>query len=183
MKITSNLSPSHIEKNKSFIENHDILVVDANVNQETLEFIASNLHIPLFCDATSDKKCLRIINILNNIKTVKMNYKEACILSGLEVQETPDIDILKSALQKMPIKSCYVTLGEHGSFYLSKTNYYHQKLNKIIPAKNVLGAGDVYCAEIIKGILNNSPVKSILEASTNAAESHLAKNNTNGVMQ
>jgi len=180
MKMIENLSPLHIENIKGYIENHDILVIDTNISKKTLEYIASNLQITILCDATSDKKCSRIMNILDRIDTIKMNYEEACKLSSLNPQYPPNIDKLKLMLQRLPIRNCYVTLGEYGSFFLNNTKYYYCKPNNKITAKNVLGAGDIFCAEIIKGILNKTPVKSILEEGTKAAEKHLAQYNTKG---
>jgi pseudouridine kinase len=177
MRMITILSPSYIESIKTNIENHDILVIDANINQETLEYLVLNLQIPMVCDATSDQKCCRIIGALNHIDTIKMNYKEACKLSGLEPKDEPDIERLKSALQRLPLRSCYVTLGEYGSFYLSQREYYYQKTNNEVTAKNVLGAGDAFCAGIVEGILNKMSIESILKSSTNAAENHLIQNN------
>ena len=177
MKAIEKLLPNHIKELKSYIENHDILVIDTNINQETLEFIASNIRIPIVCDATSDQKCRRLLNVTGQIDTIKMNYREACALLNIEPQSKPNIEKIKTALLQLPIINCYVTLGELGSFYLSKTEYYYQTVEKKLSVKNVLGAGDAFTASMIAGKLNGIPVSSILKLGTIAAEKILVGNN------
>jgi pseudouridine kinase len=163
MKQISNLTPEYIGSLMEYIDNHDIVVVDANLDQNTLEYIASNAGIPVVCDVTSIQKCRRIVNVLDKIDIVKMNNKEACMLSGVEAGVKYDINVLKSALLNTPMKNCYVTLGEFGSFYLSRTDYCHHEPHHKIDAKNVLGAGDSFTAGIIEGTLNNLPIDAIKE--------------------
>jgi pseudouridine kinase len=178
MKLIGLLNPEHLAKLKNHIEQASIIVVDANLNKETLEYIVHNINVPVICDTTSNQKCRRILKIIDKISTIKMNYSEACTLCNIETQAVPDIDTLKSALQKLPIKNMYVTLGVFGSFFISQTEYYHHNITNKIEAKNVLGAGDAFTSGIIKGILNNMSVEEILKYGSTKAEEVLKKNNT-----
>ena len=180
MKLIAQLKPDYIKTLKTYIESHDMVVLDCNLNQDTLEYIASNIDIPIVCDATSDQKCRRVINVLEHIDIVKMNDHEAYILLGIPPEKTPNIDSLKTALQKLPLVSCYVTLGKSGAFYLSGKDYCYHKPNKEIDAKNVLGAGDSFTAGIIEGALNRMSIDSVLALCNDMAEKTLMQNNISG---
>jgi pseudouridine kinase len=180
MKLVTYLTPEYLKNIKPYIESHDIAVIDLNLNQNTVEYIAANINIPVVCDATSDQKCRRIINVLDRISILKMNYRESCALLGIQPCETPDIDCLKTAMQDLSVPSCYVTLGELGAFYLSKDAYCYRESKVKIAAKNVLGAGDAFTAGIIEGALHKMPVESILDLGICNAENVLLQNNPNG---
>jgi len=179
MKLIAHLQPDYLKTLKAFIESHDMVVVDLNLNQDLLEYIAANINIPIVCDATSDQKCRRVVNILEHINILKMNYREASALLGISQEEKPNIDALRISLQKLPLVSFYVTLGELGAFYLRGKDYYYRSPNVKIDAKNVLGAGDAFTAGIIEGTLNKMSIESTLALGIDMSEKILIQNNTN----
>jgi pseudouridine kinase len=177
MRLINNITPEYISSIKSKIEGVSYIVIDTNLSEESIVAITNTFDIPVICDTTSIQKCRKILNVLNKIEIIKMNYDEACTICNIEIESTPNVEKLVNELRKLPINKAIVTLGKFGSFFISQSEFYLHKISDKADYKNVLGAGDVFTANIIKGTLMAMPVKKLLEHCSLESEKLLKRNN------
>jgi pseudouridine kinase len=177
MRAITQITPEKLEQCKSALLGSDYLVVDMNLPTDTLDYITREIPVPIFCDATSNALCPKMVSLLPKLTVVKVNYSEACMLCGLPVEEIPDIERLKDELLNFPINEVFVTLGSDGSFFLSKTDFYRHTNIKKRHYQNVLGCGDAYSSGIIKCKLDRMSVQDTLVFCSAQAERILLENN------
>ncbi len=127
-------------------QNADIIVVDTNLNQETLAYIFDTYKKPFYVDVISCRKADRIKPHLHRITALKMNMLEAQYLSGMLEEDSPEV--LAKHFLSQGVKEIYITLGKKGSYYMDKDQATHYP-STMITAKNTSGAGDAFFAGVI----------------------------------
>ena len=140
------ISKDDIKVKDSSFQNADIIVVDTNLNQETLSYIFDTYKKPFYVDVISCRKADRIKPYLRFIEALKMNRLEAQYLSGMLEENNPEV-LAKFFINK-GVKEVYITLGKEGSFFMNKTMF-HQFPSTPIQTKNTSGAGDAFFAGVI----------------------------------
>ncbi len=130
----------------AIFQSADIIVVDTNLNQDTLSYIFETYKKPFYVDVISARKADRIKPHLRQITALKMNRLEAQYLSGMHKEEDPQV--LGSYFLSKGVKEVYITLGKEGSFFMDKTHAETYPSTPIV-AKNTSGAGDAFFAGII----------------------------------
>ncbi|SLM85510.1 MULTISPECIES: PfkB family carbohydrate kinase [Vagococcus] len=148
MTIVNQMTPNFLEERLPFINQAEIVVIDGNISQESIEFLAKNVVPPIFVDPVSLAKVERFENVLNRIDTLKPNDLEAELLTGIKVT---DIETGKEAaltLNKRGVKNVFISLGSQG-ILCSR----HDEEPTLIPpiAKKIIstnGAGDCTMATI-----------------------------------
>lgn len=174
MSMLQRLTPETLHPKIDMINKYEALIIDLNLPDESLAFLAKNSKIPIFCDGTSDTLCKKVLPILPYVSVLKLNRQEACLLCGLE--DSADIDAIISKMQKLPISQTFVTLGKDGSVFISPTaSVFH----KVEPknCSNVLGAGDAYTAGLVAGKLAGLHEKEIMAYASSLAKQVLQRNN------
>lgn len=114
MKITENITPKFLEERINFINNASICVVDGNVPEESIKWLAEHCTVPIFVDPVSIAKVNRFKNILDKIDTFKPNALEASVLSGVKIFDTESAKDAAKALHKKGVKNVFISLGEKG---------------------------------------------------------------------
>ena len=66
------------------------MLLDANLSEEALVFLAENLRAPLFADAVSAAKAPRLRPVLGRLTAFKPNRMEAELLSGVRIANLGD---------------------------------------------------------------------------------------------
>lgn len=147
MQIYENITPERIEERLDIIQHAAVCVVDTNLPQQTLEFIAKTVSCPIFCDPVSSIKARKLKKILGRIHTLKPNRLEAEALSGITITDDTSLKKAADTLLEKGIKRVFISLGEQGLYCAS-----HEKKVKLplLPAKivNMTGAGDAMMAGI-----------------------------------
>ncbi len=156
-------------------QNADIIVVDTNLNQETLSYIFETYKKPFYVDVISARKADRIKPYLRYLTALKMNKLEAQYLSGMFEENNPEV-LGKYFLSK-GVKEIYITLGKEGSFFMTKD---HAEIYPSTPivAKNTSGAGDAFFAGIIYGKIRGlDPIEYARKAAVLTVQSEKAVSN------
>ncbi|NCN04051.1 MAG: hypothetical protein GW949_00295 [Spirochaetales bacterium] len=122
MDICLALTPHALEPHVDLIRSATIVVVDTNLSQETLEFLAGLADIRLFADPVSVSKAPRLLGILPKLYGCKPNRAEAEVLAGLEPStgsssSTPTIRDLALRLRDQGIQQVWVSDGPQGVYY------------------------------------------------------------------
>lgn len=145
MNIYRNLTPEFIAERMDEINKSDIVVVDANIPEETISYIAKNCTCPIYADPVSTVKAARLMNSLEYIHTIKPNRIEAAALSGVTIDSKDSIIRAGKTLISKGLKEVFISLGDMGVFAINQREQYFfdgPKCNMV----NETGAGDAMMA-------------------------------------
>lgn len=151
---------------KDFISPADLLVVDTNMSEETLNYILKTAKVPVYVDTISSQKAMRIKKLLAHIHLLKMNLIEAEALSGLTLNNQTSIEDIGQYFIEEGVNEIMITLGSQGAYYQTKDYHsHHQAFQTHI--KNTTGAGDAFFAGVIYGKMHGlDPLKTGLAAAS-----------------
>lgn len=148
MKITEHITPEFLTSRIDFINLASICVIDGNIPQDSIEWLAHHCKVPIFVDPVSITKVSRFEHILHKIDTFKPNELEASYLTGVNIIDETTAREAASILIQKGIKHVFISLGANGILCAND-----DELHKIsiIPSKvvSVNGAGDCSMAAII----------------------------------
>lgn len=148
MKITEYITPDFLESRIHFINNASICVLDGNIPQASIEWLAHHCKVPIFVDPVSIVKVSRFEHILHKIDTFKPNELEASYLTGVDIVDEATAREAALVLIQKGIKNVFISMGANGILCATKDD---MKKVDIIPSKivSVNGAGDCSMATII----------------------------------
>lgn len=159
MDICREISPEYLAPLMERISSAAAVVLDCNLEAQTLEYIAENCTAPLYADPVSTVKSLRLSGIISRLTAIKPNAIEAEKLTG-----ESDPELAARALVNAGVKQVFVSMGSRGMIAADRDRLLHLPA---APAKvvNTTGAGDAAMAAIVRaGMLGLD-----LEASAKAA--------------
>lgn len=151
---------------------HDIYRIKEllNINAQKYDYLLAQLEIPLNIIETSfklakNKGMKTVLNaapikvlpesILLNTDLLIINQTEGERLVGCPMNDSP-IDVFLRELLKLGPKEIILTVGVHGSYYISKQIIYHIPAFNVDEIVDTTGAGDAYIgcflASVIQGL-------------------------------
>ncbi len=116
MEICKKITPTYLAGNLSLLQNAQLVIVDANIPQESLVYLAENCTAPIFCDPVSTAKAEKLLPILGRIHTLKPNKLEAELLSGVQIQSMEDVERAADALLEKGVHRLFISLGSEGVY-------------------------------------------------------------------
>lgn len=177
MEIYNHLTPEFIATRMSIINHAALCIVDTNIPQDTIEYLAANCEVPLFVDPVSTTKMHKLQNVLDKIHTFKPNCLEAELLTGITCKTDADLKAMGDKLLSYGIKKVFISLGSNG--------VYCQDAHKSVklpcyPTRlaNTTGAGDTFTAAIAWGFLNDFSMEDTAKAGLAAASICVESNET-----
>jgi pseudouridine kinase len=148
MEVCKRITPEYLSKNLALLQNAQVVVVDANIPEESLKFLADNLFVPLFVDTVSTAKAEKVRGILSKIHTLKPNRIEAELLSGIKIENEEDAEKAAKALIEKGVRRVFISMGAKGVFAATaKESVWHG----IIPGNmvNTTGCGDAFMGALV----------------------------------
>lgn len=148
MEVCKKITPEYLSKNLALLQNAQVVVADANIPRESLEFLADNLFVPLFVDPVSTVKAEKVRKILPKIHTLKPNRIEAELLSGVKIENEEDAEKAAKSLIEKGVRRVFISMGAKGVFAATaKESLWHG----IIPGKmvNTTGCGDAFMGALV----------------------------------
>ena len=160
MDVCSHITPEYLEMRMQVLERAQMVIVDANLPQDSLEYLCRRITAPVVADPVSSKKSLRLTSILPSLYAIKPNRQEAALLSGIEIRSHEDYAPAAEALLKKGVRNVFITLGSEGVYYASDSMY---GIQPCMPGKviNTNGCGDAFLAASAVALLEG---KNIAEA-------------------
>lgn len=144
MDICREISPEYLAPLMERINSSAAVVLDANLEAATIEYIAANCTAPLYADPVSTAKAPRLRNILGRLSAIKPNAIEAETLTG-----ESDPERAAQALVDAGVKQVFVSMGSRGMIAAEKG-----RLTRLAAAPaevvNTTGAGDAAMAAIVR---------------------------------
>ena len=174
MSICDRVTPGYLSSNLSLLQNAQVVVTDTNIPADSLQWLAENVTVPIFCDPVSTIKAEKIRPILGKLHTLKPNRIEAELLSGVPIHSKADVEKAAQALLDAGLRRVFISLGADGVYGATHTDALwvpNPKVNLV----NTTGCGDAFMAALVWAYLEGTELegtlKSGLAASSIAIES------------
>ena len=159
MAIYGHITPELLEKNMVAVNRHDLVVLDTNIPQESIEYLLASCRVPVLADPVSTVKAEKLRGVLGKLYAIKPNRLEAEVLTG---EKTPE-DMAKKLLD-LGVKKVFISLSEEGLFAADGTVNCGVSCPGITPV-NATGAGDAMTAALAACLLRG---ESLTETAKNA---------------
>ncbi len=121
MSICKRISPDYLTANQALLQGAQVVVADANIPAESLEYLAKHCAAPLFIDPVSTTKAAKLLPILDRIHTLKPNAMEASLLAGIPVEKEEDAMSAVDILLRKGVQRIFLTMGARGVLAADKT--------------------------------------------------------------
>lgn len=151
MAIIEKIDIGLIRQNERLIRGASAIVVDTNLDQRTIEYIASTFgDLPLFVDPVSTAKAEKIRRVIGAFHTIKPNRIEASMLSGIEINGPEDLEKAAQWFMAQGVQKVFISLGKDGVFAADSSG---SELSPVrpVPMVNATGAGDAFMAGLVYG--------------------------------
>lgn len=145
MNIYRHMTPEFMESRMEIINHAGMAVIDTNIPEETISYLASNCKIPIYADPVSCTKAKKLLPVLGRLHTITPNILEAEILTGKTIDSEKSLKEAADVLLATGLKQVFITLGADGIFAAN------QEIAWKIPnlrcrLVNATGAGDAMMA-------------------------------------
>jgi pseudouridine kinase len=169
MEASAEITPRSIEERKQLLRSAAMIVADANLPAETLEYLAAiSAGVPLVVDPVSVTKAERVRPILGSIHTLKLNRLEAGALAGRDTATRDGLRHAGAFFRERGVKNTFITLGDEGVYWNCEAGDGLFRCARIEPV-NATGAGDAFTAAIVDATLREYPVETMLRHAAAAA--------------
>ena len=148
MEIQRGITPEFLAPQLDALNAMDAVVLDANLPEASIRFLAERLTVPLFADAVSAAKVEKLRGALAHLYCFKPNRVEAELLTGLRIRSAAEAAEAARRLNDAGVKRVYLTLGSEGAVCAGGGEC------RILPggaknAVNFTGAGDAFTAALV----------------------------------
>ncbi len=177
MEIYRLLTPAALAPRLPWIDRAQLLVLDANIPAESVEWLCGRVRIPIFADPVSAAKAERLRPVLGRLDTLKPNRLEAELLSGVRITDERSLNRAADALLETGLRRVFLTLGADGLLAADQT----RRLR--LPAKkggivNTTGSGDAFMAALVWARLRGTDLEGSARAGMAAAAVAMASAET-----
>ena len=147
MEIYRHLTPEALASRLPWLNNAQLIVLDANLPAETIRWLCGRAEVPVFADPVSVTKADRLRDVLGKIHTLKPNRWEAERLSGVEITDEASLRRAADALLDTGLRRVFISLGADGVLAAEANRRVR------LPAAearlvNATGAGDAFMAAL-----------------------------------
>ncbi len=159
MEIYRHLTPQALAQRHKLLDASQVVVIDTNIPEESIAYLAENCAAPLFADPVS---------------TAKANRLEAELLSGVPITDEASLNRAADALLETGLRRVFISLGADGVFAADRSGRVQLPC---LPAElvNATGCGDAFMAAIAWAYLQGTDLadtaRAGLAASSIAMES------------
>lgn len=160
MDILKYITPDFLKEKVDVIKNAEIIVVDTNISQESLEYLASikGTNQKLVVDTVSIKKSERIKNILDKIDVLKTNKLELESIFGKTFRNKKEMRQAMRELIAKGVKDVYITLGYDGILAMNAKKSLKLPLPIVKHVEDITGASDIFTAALVYCAKNDLPL-------------------------
>ena len=174
MEIYQHLTPQALAQRHKLLDASQVVVLDTNIPEESIVWLAENCAAPLFADPVSTAKAVKLKPVLGKLHTLKPNRLEAELLSGVPITGEASLNKAADALLETGLRRVFISLGAEGVFAADHSGRVQLPC---LPAElvNATGCGDAFMAAIAWAYLRGTDLadtaRAGLAASSIAMES------------
>ena len=173
-ELSEQISPEYLADHAQLLRQAAAVVVETNLSENALRYLAETCQGPLFADTVSVAKCSRLLPIMGRIHTLKPNLLEAEKLSGISIRDQGSLEAAAAAILKKGVKRVFISLGADGVFYADHAQCRREPCFQT-HLVNATGGGDAMMAAItfafLCGMSAEETVRFALAASAICVES------------
>ena len=176
MELMSHLTTEMVETYIDSINASDAVVTDCNLSEDVLRYLAERCAVPLYVDATSAAKAMKIKAMLDVSRSmpiiVKVNQLEAVALSGIK----GDVEAMARWFVEKGVTRIYITMGARG-VYCHDGSRSHAEPSQAVTVVNATGAGDAFMAAVVHAELSGATMQEVCSMGVKAAALALQSKN------
>ncbi len=156
MRALDRLTPAALEGAVESLRSAALVVCDANLSVESLEWLTTHCRCPVVVDPVSSAKAPRVRAVLGRLAALKCNAAEAtAILETPAAGSEADPGVLAEELVRRGAGIVVVTDGAHGVHVATAEGRTRLRAPQV-DVVNVTGAGDAFTAGFAAGMLDGA---------------------------
>ena len=163
MEIYDHVTPAFLNSRSALLSNAQLVIVDANIPEESIRWLAENCRVPLFADPVSTTKAEKLRPVLGRLHTLKPNRLEAELLSGVAVTDISSAQRAAQALLDTGLRRVFISMGGEGVYAAGGDSRVHVPC---LPGRmvNTTGCGDAFMAAIAWAYLEGTDLEETARA-------------------
>lgn len=130
------------------VSQDDMIVIDANLDQKSIRYIAENAHCTLAADPVSVSKADRLRDILGCISVFKPNRFEAEALCGISITDRMSASEALDWFTAKGVRETVISMADEGVL-LAAGNEKIRFTHETVDVENATGGGDSFMAAYI----------------------------------
>ncbi|MBU2515585.1 winged helix-turn-helix transcriptional regulator [bacterium] len=177
MKITDSLDTEWLKKHHQLISGAAAVVMETNLPQSSIRYLANTHGAKLFLDTVSTTKTKKVKDIIGSFHTIKPNRIEAEYLTDFKIQNQTDVEKAVRFFLDKGTTNVFISLGKEGVAYgtADKTGFFKMKTERMV---NTTGAGDAFMAVLVYGYLNDIDIHEAVKLASTASYLTLTSEDT-----
>ena len=162
MDITGRIGPEHIRPLLPRLNRAPAVVLDANLREDTLAYVAEHVTAPLYADAVSTVKAQRLKGSLPRLHCLKPNALEAEKLTGASRPEQAAAMLVEAGVDRV-----FLSMGAQGMLAAEKGRQLYLPCEQA-RVMNTTGAGDAVTAALVWAGIRGMDLEGSLRAALKA---------------
>lgn len=176
MELMSHLTPEMVAIHLASINASQAVVADCNLSEDVMRYLAEHCTVPLYVDATSAAKAMKIRSLFGSNNSlpliVKVNQIEAIALSGIK----GDVEAMARWFINQGVTRIYITMGARGVHCSDREQSVSQP-SQAVNIVNATGAGDAFMAAVVHAELHSATMQEACAQGIQAAALALQSKN------
>ena len=148
MAICEQITPQYLSRNLTILNNAQVVVVDANIPEESIRYLCEHCTSPIFCDPVSVAKAGKVKPYIGMMNTLKPNRMEAELIAGIKINNEEDLKKAAEIMLDTGLHRVFISCGSDGVFAANKEQSLMYPCYKA-DMKNATGAGDAFMAALV----------------------------------
>jgi len=168
MDIYRHITPAYLASRAQLLQNAQLVIVDANIPAEAIQWLADHVKPPIFADPVSTAKAERLRPVLGKLHTLKPNRMEGSLLSGVEIVDEQSLNRAADALLGTGLRRVFISLGGDGVLAADHSGRVRLPCmrGRIM---NTTGCGDAFMAALAWAYLEGTALEDTARAGSAAA--------------
>ena len=157
-EIAGAVTPEVLTERLEMLCGASAVVLDANLSEKSIHWVAEHVTAPLFVDPVSVRKADKLRPVLGRFHTLKPNRIEAEHLTGIAIHDRESLFAAADCLLETGLRRAVISLGGAGALLAEGSE---RILMPCYPAKlvDVTGGGDAMMAALVYGYLSGRTFK------------------------
>lgn len=153
MDILEELTEERLACHLDLMRSAAVCLVETNLPRRTLDWLSSQVGVPIFCDPISTAKAGKLDGLLGRMHTLKPNRLEAEVLSGVRINDEWGLSRAADSLLATGLERAFVSLGAEGLLCAGHDRSVRLPL-MASDVVNTTGAGDAMMAALVWSYLH-----------------------------
>ena len=153
MAIYEQMTPDFLAANLAAINGCDLVVLDANLPRDSIEYLCANCTVPIICDPVSTAKAEKLRNVLCKLAALKPNALETQALTGIPITDEDSLHNAAQVLLATGLQQVYISLDVRGIYAENRTGERCHVPCPKVDVANATGGGDAMVAALAACVL------------------------------